>query len=181
MRPDPSKWAHRLGAFLMPIAFMALGALMLGIIPDVGAQGTKRLATAMTGLPWDGCSDVEGYVADELGQYTVQSARCNGSIQTWLLKRDKDEVGDGGRPLVIDQLTVRALPPGQTFSAAPYCRVHGREVRWVATYDWNKRKRITGRSGGIVEAWKANLQAGRLEKVPRSLIREAVCTANPDE
>ena len=51
----------------------------------------------------------------------------------------------------------------------------------MAIYAWKQRKRITARSGGIVEAWTVNLLAGRLEPAPRSLIQAAACTTNPNE
>jgi hypothetical protein len=179
--PRGGAWVPRLGTSLVAIALAGLGTYGMSNASDARAQGTKRLASPPTGLPWDGCSDVEGFVADEVGKYTVQSARCNGSIQAWLIGRVEGGAGDADRPLVMNQMTVRALHPGETFSAGPYCTVHGQEVRWVAIYNWKQRQRINGRSGGIVEAWTANLLAGRLEPAPRSLIQAAVCTANPSE
>lgn len=180
--PGVGKPNSQFGVLLMAVAFAALGTCTLGCAADTSTPGTKRLATAPTGLPWDGCTQVEGFVADAAGQFTVQSAQCNGTLQAWLLKRDNGSGGgEGGRPRVIDQLAVRALQAGETFSAGPYCRANQREIPWVAIYNWKKRKQITGRSGGIVEAWQADLQTGKLVPAPKSLIREAVCTANPDE
>ncbi len=179
--PHGRAWVHRLGTSLVAIALAGLGTCGVSNASDARAQGTKRLASPPTGLPWDGCSDVEGFVADESGKYTVQSAQCNGSNQAWLIRRVEGGAGDADRLLVINQMTVRALHPGETFSAGPYCTAHGREVRWVAIYNWKQRKSIKGRSDGIVEAWTANLLAGRLEPAPRSLIRAAVCTADPNE
>ena len=166
------------------LVVIALAGLMVGgmsCVSDVRAQGTKRLASPPTGLPWDGCSDVEGFVADDSGKYTVQSARCNGANRAWLLRRADGGTGDVDRPTVVDQIMVRALQPGETFSAGPYCTVQGREVRWLAIYKWKQRQRISGRSGGIVDAWTANVPTGRLEPATKSLIRMAVCTANPSE
>jgi hypothetical protein len=173
-------WAVGLGAAVM-IIFVAFGALAASNRSEARTQATKRLAADPQGLPWDGCTDVEGFVGDAGGRYSVQSARCDSSIQVWLLKRAKGGPGNVDRPQVVDQLAIRALQPGEIFSAGPYCLAYGRELRWLAIYNWKSRKRITGRSGGIVEAWTANLQTGRFERAPRALIKDAVCTANPDE
>ena len=180
--PGASRRAPVLRASLLAMGFVALAAFASAHPADAWAQGSKRLAaTTTTGLPWDGCSDVESFVAEESGRYSVLSARCNGSIQAWLLERAAGAAASAERPQVVDQLAVRELQRGETFSAGPYCTVHGREVRWLAIYDWKQRKRITGHSGAIVEAWTANLRTGRIEPAARSLVREAVCTANPDE
>jgi hypothetical protein len=167
---------------------LAAGLLVLALASGAGAQGTKRLAPpAPTGLPWSGCTDVEGFVVDVAGQYTVQSARCGDARQIWLLQRAGSGEAGGSEPagaaaaLVLDQHTVRPLRPGEMLSAGPYCRAHGRELRWVAIYAWKQRKRISGQSGGILEAWMPDLQEARLKPVPRSLLRAATCTALPDE
>ena len=180
--PGASGWVPDLRTSLLAMAFVGLVAFASGHPADARAQGSKRLATTTTtGLPWDGCADVESFVAAESGRYSVVSARCNGSFQAWLLERAAGAAGSSARPQVVDRLAVRELQPGEMFSAGPYCRVHGREVRWLAIYDWKQRKRITGHSGGIVEAWTVNARTGRIEPAARSLVGEAVCTANPDE
>lgn len=152
----------------------------LATAPPATAQDTKRLAAPAPGLPWSACANVEGFVADQAGRYTVQSARCDDATQVWLLGRGETNPGGAAEPQILDHLTVRRLRPGEMLSAGPYCRAGGRELRWVAIYDWKGRRRITGRSG-IREAWVVNLQAQRLEPAPAALVRAASCTANPDE
>lgn len=160
----------------------ALAAVMcaLAAAPPATAQTTKQLATPTHGLPWSACTNVEGFVADPSGRYTVQSARCGDAIQVWLLKRSDGNPGGAAAPQILDHLAVRSLRSGETLSAGPYCRARGHELRWVAIYNWKGRKRITGRSG-IREAWIPNLRAQRLEPASAALIRAATCTANPDE
>lgn len=182
---SPATWPPALSCRAVPaLVALLLGALGSGIATDASAQATKRLAPAPSpapaGEPWDSCKDMEGYVVDESAQVTVQSALCDGAIRAWLLKRVEQDSGPS-RLQVLDRLTVRTLQAGERFSAGPYCTVNGEEMRWLAIYFWKGRKRITGRSGGIVKAWTANLQTGRLEPAPRALVRQAVCTANPDE
>jgi hypothetical protein len=167
-------------------AWLAFQALLVAAIwtaataSVASAQGTKRLATPTPGLPWSDCKDVEGFVADAAGRYTVQSARCGDGHQIWLLGRGEATSGASTGPQVLDKRAVRSLRPGEMLSAGPYCHARGRELRWVAIYQWKGRKRIQGQSG-IREAWVPNLQTQRLEPASAALVRAASCTANPDE
>ncbi len=175
-KPAPCRVAWRVTSCIL-----AAGVWAAAMAPGAAAQGSKRLAAPTPGLPWSGCEDVEGFVADQAGQYSVQSARCGDASQVWLLQRGAADAGGSPDSQVLDHLTLRALRTGEMLSAGPYCRSHGRELRWVAIYEWKGRKRINGRSGGVVEAWMPNLQTGRIEPASRSLIRAASCAANPDE
>jgi hypothetical protein len=126
-----------------------------------------------------GCSDVEGYLADEAGSFAVSTARCNGTPLALLSKRDPASATSEEQ--VLDRLQVRELKSGERFSSGPYCTAAGKEVRWVAIYRWGKSKRIRGKDGGVREAWVANLRTGRFEPAPEALRRSVICTANPDE
>ena len=119
-------------------------------------------------------------MADTAGRYTVQSARCDDGNQIWLLGRGEANTGAPAEPQVLDKRALRSLRPGEMLSAGPYCRAHGRELRWVAIYQWKGRKHIHGQSG-IRAAWVPNLQTQRLEPASAALVRAASCTANPDE
>lgn len=160
---------------------LALGSVSASMPADALAQGQKRLAQPATGQPWEGCTQVEGFVVDEAGQYSVQSAKCNERVQVWLLQRPGLEAGASSALRVVDMISVRPLRTGESFSAGPYCTAEGQELRWVAIYRWNKRQRITGRTGGVVAAWVPNLEIGRLEPASRTLLKQVVCTSNPDE
>ena len=126
-----------------------------------------------------GCSDLEGYVADEAGRFAVSTARCRGTPLAVLSKRDPAAAAADDQ--VVDRLQVRELKPGERFSSGPYCTAAGKEVRWVAIYHWGKAKRIRGKDGGVREAWIANLGTGKFEAAPEALRRSVICTANPDE
>jgi len=139
------------------------------------------LAPSSAGQPWDACTDIEGFTVGDTGKFTAHSAKCNGSIQAWLLKQDNSHPGGTKSQLVLDHLNVRDLRAGEIFSAGPYCTANGREIRWLAIYDWKKRKRISGQTGGIVEAWTVNLKTERFEVAPASLMLRAECTANDSE
>lgn len=180
MRRAAFAWRGRHAAPLL-LCCATLGSVSASMPGDALAQGQKRLAQPSTGQPWDGCKQVEGFVVDEAGQYSVQSADCGGSLQVWLLQRPAQASGAPSPLRVVDQLSIRALRAGERFSAGPYCTADEQELRWVAIYRWNKRQRITGQTGGVVAAWLPNLQTGRIEPATRALLKKAVCTANPEE
>jgi hypothetical protein len=143
------------------------------------SAATKSAAPQTSQAALSGCSDVEGYLADEAGSFAVSTARCNGAPLALLSQRDPASATSEDQ--VVDRLRVRELKPGERFSSGPYCTAAGKEVRWVAIYRWGKSKRIRGKDGGVREAWIANLSKGRFEPAPQALRRSVICTANPDE
>lgn len=168
---------------LIVASLLTLPALLLGSL-RVNAEGTKRMSSQQSELPFiSGCSNVEGYVVDEDRTFKVTTARCNGFYEAWLSKRKSASPSDNVpyRDVVIDHLRVRELRLGEKFSSGPYCVVSGKEVLWLAIYDWGRLKRITGRNGRVRDAWIANLATGKFEHAPEKLVRSATCTANQDE
>ncbi len=182
MNGKPYRVSRRPPLVLIVVSLLILPVLLLGGL-GASAAGTKRMSSQQSELPVSGCANVESYVVDEDGKFKVTTALCNGFYEAWLSRRESASPGDHVpyRDVVIDHLRVRELMLGEKFSSGPYCIAAGREVRWLAIYDWGKRKRISGKDGRVRDAWIANLATGKFEHATDQLIRSVVCTADQDE
>jgi hypothetical protein len=149
-------------------AWLALGSSAQGA--EVGAQ--------YTGQPNPNCSDFEGFVVHAALDLVVTSAKCTILYEAWLSKKVKSS---SGTMIVLDHLRVPELKAGETFSSGPYCYRHGKEINWVAVYDWRKRKKITHGNGGVRTAWTVNPTTEKFEPASRELLDEAVCLVGEDE
>jgi hypothetical protein len=141
--------------------------------------GQADIGTKYHGYPDSNCSDFEGFVLHAVVDLIVSSAKCATTYEAWLSKETKSE--QNKTMIVLDHLRIPELRPGETFSSGPYCYRHGKEINWLAVYDWKKRKKLTHQSGGIRQAWIVNPITERFEPVSHELLDDAVCLASEDE
>jgi hypothetical protein len=160
----------------------ALGVL-IAIAPPVQA-GSKVLATG-TETPSEatGCTKVEGFVVDGADGLIVTTADCGGTPRGWLSMPPPPgrDVSPTDSSLVLDRFGAGKLGTGQLFSSGPYCSVGGKELQWVAVYEWRKRKTIDFRNGGIRQAWVVDSATRRFVPAPKPLLEKARCHAGDDE
>jgi hypothetical protein len=149
------------------------------LMPADATFGQADIGTRYRGYPNSNCSDFEGFVVHATVDLTVSSAKCATTYEAWLskeVKLEKDKT-----MIVLDHLRIPELRPGETFSSGPYCYRHGKEINWLAIYDWKKQKKLTHQSGGIRQAWIVNPTTERFEPVSQELLDDAVCLAGEDE
>lgn len=142
-------------------------------IPATDTQGAGETA---------GCTKVEGFVVDGADGLVVTSADCKGASRAWLsLPPPVRVMATTDASLVLDRLDAGRISSGQLFSSGPYCSIGGKELQWVAVYDWRKRKKIGFRDGGIRQAWIVDPATRRFVPAPKRLLERASCHASANE
>jgi len=147
--------------------------------------GSKTLASGAPPAAGEtaGCSKVEGFVLGGAESLIVTTAVCGGMPRGWLSKPPApgQNIAATDPSLVLDRLNADKLGSGQLFSSGPYCSVGGKELQWVAVYDWRHRKKIDFRNGGIRRAWVVDPAARRFVPAPGPLLESASCRASDSE
>jgi hypothetical protein len=166
--------------FRRTYATSLLGALLWSMLVVAGtAFGQGDIGAKYSGYPNSTCADFEGFVLHAAVDLTVSSAKCKVTYEAWLSKELQSQ--QDRTMIVLDHLRIRELKGGETFSSGPYCYSHGKEITWLAIYDWKNKKKLTHRNGGVRQAWIVNPRTERFESAPQELLEEAVCLANEDE
>lgn len=164
---------------------------VIGIFIFIQAIGGTIKADALPNLigthyskyPDNTCTNYEGYVSTQNDNYIITSALCNKNYVIWLSKRINNKENDKTSSqdfVLLDQINVRALKKGESFSSGPYCYKKDKAIEWAAIYNWNGKNKATRKNNGISNAWVANFNTEKFEVAPIELLDSAYCSTEEE-